>query len=204
MNELKKLLTLLILFLMLPFAIGIGLEDEVQYVNIFTYYFDPAQFIVVGHSVSINTSYFNFTINLNTTVNVTYNITNNITNNVTTVYNITNNITNIIQYNITNQNYTMNCTTVGGVCSVISSINITYLITEIKVIPFSFSNSYQSNVTEYPTVTNVIDRDIIAHTGTWAIEKNYGINGQAQANIINASIDELFRIQINYLSNGVQ
>jgi hypothetical protein len=97
----------------------------------------------------------------------------------------------------------MTCTAVGGSCNVTSGINISYQITQIKVIPTTITNKYKSQLTEYPTVANIIDRDLAQHTGIWDIQKSYAINGQVQGSISNALIDELFTIQIIYLYNGV-
>jgi len=98
----------------------------------------------------------------------------------------------------------MTCTASSGVCSTISGINITHQITEVKVTPTTLTNNYKFLLTEYPTTSNIIDQDRATHVGVWDIEKNYAINGQVQANITNANIDELFTISIIYLTNGVQ
>jgi hypothetical protein len=100
--------------------------------------------------------------------------------------------------------YNMTCTAVAGVCSVVSGVNISYEITEVKVIPTTITNNYKFQLTEYPLTTNIIDKDRASHVGVWDIEKSYAINGQVQANITNANINELFTISIIYLTNGVQ
>jgi len=100
--------------------------------------------------------------------------------------------------------YNMSCTTVSGLCSNISSINISYAIIEIKVVPTTLTTNYRFEMTEYPYTTNIIDKNRVAHNGIWDIEKNYAINGQVQANITNANNDELFTISTIYLYNGVE
>jgi hypothetical protein len=133
------------------------------------------------------------------------------------LYRIKNNVTFTFYFNETKLNNTINnisqvmkftlnitCTAVGGVCGVVSSINITHLITETKIIPTTSTNNYKSEVTEYPITTNIIDKSRATHVGVWDIEKNYAVNSQVVANITSANIDELFTIQIIYLTNGVQ
>jgi len=100
--------------------------------------------------------------------------------------------------------YNMTCTTVSGTCGVFSTINITYQITEIKVIPTTLATNYRFQMTEYPNTVNIIDKDRTAHNGIWDIEKSYSINGQVQANITNANNDELFTISTIYLYNGIE
>jgi len=95
--------------------------------------------------------------------------------------------------------YTASCT--GPNCNVTSPI-IYYQITQVKVEPSSNSN-YNFQLTEYPTITNIIDRDLSKHKGIWDISKNYAINGQTQASIINGN-NEQYNITIVYIQNGVQ
>jgi hypothetical protein len=96
--------------------------------------------------------------------------------------------------------YTMNCT--GPNCNVISAINISYQITEVKVVPTS-NSPYKFSLTEYPNTALIIDKNLQAHVGTWDISKNYVIDGQVQANIINGNAEQ-YNITIVYLQNGVQ
>lgn len=96
--------------------------------------------------------------------------------------------------------YIMNCT--GPNCNIISAINISYQITEVKVVPTS-NSPYRFSLTEYPNTALIIDKNIQAHVGTWDISKNYVIDGQVQANIINGNAEQ-YNITIVYLQNGVQ
>jgi hypothetical protein len=96
--------------------------------------------------------------------------------------------------------YTMNCT--GPNCNVISGINISYQITEVKVIPTS-NSPYRFSLTEYPNTALIIDKNLQAHIGTWDISKNYVVDGLVQANIINGNAEQ-YNITITYLQNGVQ
>jgi hypothetical protein len=98
--------------------------------------------------------------------------------------------------------YNMTCTTIGGTCNA-TSIVISHLITEIKVIPTTSTNKYKFTMTETPNTSNVIDQDRAQHTGTWNIEKNYGINSATIGIITSANINEAFTIQIIYNTNGV-
>lgn len=92
--------------------------------------------------------------------------------------------------------------TITGDGTVISTNTVSYLITEIKVLPTTSTNRYHFLLTEYPSL-NVIDQDRKQHDGTWDIEKNYGINSQVEATISGSTITEPITIEITYVHNGL-
>ena len=94
----------------------------------------------------------------------------------------------------------VNVTSGSGV--LISNQSINYLITNIKV--NGLATSFRSEVTEYPTISNIIDKDRIPHNKNWSIEKNYAINSTIQINITNSNNDGIFQVVIDYLQNGVE
>jgi hypothetical protein len=95
---------------------------------------------------------------------------------------------------------TIYCNVQSGICQNISIINVSYLITEIKVMPINNNTIYRFEATED---ANNIDTNRIPHKGVWDIEKNYAINNQVQINITSNN-DELFTTQIIYIKNGVE
>lgn len=95
----------------------------------------------------------------------------------------------------------ISCYVTSGLCQNTSSKNISYAITEIRVDSLTASNKFYYELTESG---NIIDRNRIKHTGSWDIEKNYGINNAVLVNISGATIDELIMTEITYLTNGVE
>ena len=101
------------------------------------------------------------------------------------------------------ETYTFTINTIGGVAYNVSNIIIEHLITEIRVIPNSSTTKYDFEATTYPSL-NIIDKNRMKHTGTWDIEKNYGINESVAINITDATVDEEFNIIIYYINNGLE
>ena len=99
--------------------------------------------------------------------------------------------------------YITTCTTVSGNCNVISTTNIEHQITQIQVFATTSNNKFRFQLTEYPDESAIIDRNLIRHDGVWDINKNYALNSQVKANIIDSQIDEQFTIIVKYLYNGV-
>ena len=77
----------------------------------------------------------------------------------------------------------------------ISSINITFEITQIIVTPPD-NTPYRFELTEYPSLA-MIDRDRQAHVGVWSIAKNHALNSLVMANISTAS-SGTYNIMIYY------
>jgi hypothetical protein len=91
----------------------------------------------------------------------------------------------------------------GGSLSYISPSLVDFYISELRIVPTTSTNRYRSSMIEYPSTSNIIDKDRVQHIGTWDIELAYIINSQVQVNITNINIDENFNIIIKYLRNGV-
>lgn len=108
------------------------------------------------------------------------------------------NISKIISFSLLTQ---VNVT--GGKGTAITPV-IGYMITQIIVTPTTPTNTYKFAAFEYPLTTNIIDRDLATHKGTWNIIKSYSLNSAVQLNITNSNNDEIFNVTIKYLNNAVE
>ena len=90
----------------------------------------------------------------------------------------------------------------GGVGIVDTSPLLNFQITQIIITPVTNTNKYRFLATETPITTNIIDRDLITHTGEWNIMKQYSINSAVELTIYNATNDETFNGTIKYIDNG--
>lgn len=98
---------------------------------------------------------------------------------------------------------TMNLTinVVGGAGGNVTAFALAYQITQVRIIPSTASNTYDSQVVESPSL-NVIDRDRAPHTGNWSVRKQYALDSIVLVNVTNVSIDEMFTAEITYLHQG--
>lgn len=111
---------------------------------------------------------------------------------------LNNTINSIAKNEVITKNYTL---TSDAVLTDTTILN--YLLTSIKVLPQTITNTYHFKLTEYPNTNNTIDRDVMQHIGIWNIQKNYAINSGVQISVLNSSINENFTIQLTYINNGV-